>query len=128
MSLDTTKTVRELALEIPGATRVFEKLKIDYCCGGHVALGDACEKAGVRVEALACLLAEADEAALPASASKSVQEMTLAELCGYIVERHHVFTREEAERLTALLEKVCAAHGSRHPELLDISATFQTLR
>ena len=30
---DTTKTVREYALEIPAATRIFEKLGIDYCCG-----------------------------------------------------------------------------------------------
>ena len=31
---ETTKTVREYALEIPEATRIFEKLGIDYCCGG----------------------------------------------------------------------------------------------
>ena len=31
---ETTKTVREYALEIPTATRIFEKLGIDYCCGG----------------------------------------------------------------------------------------------
>jgi len=34
MSATTDKTVRELALENPIATRVFEKLGIDYCCGG----------------------------------------------------------------------------------------------
>ena len=42
MSLTVTKTVRELALEIPNATRVFEKLGIDYCCGGQKSLGEAC--------------------------------------------------------------------------------------
>ena len=42
MTLQSTKTVRELALEIPGATRVFEKLGIDYCCGGAKSLADAC--------------------------------------------------------------------------------------
>jgi hypothetical protein len=30
MNIDTTKSVREMALNIPGATRVFEKLGIDY--------------------------------------------------------------------------------------------------
>jgi hypothetical protein len=29
MQLDATKTVREVALAIPNATRVFEKIKID---------------------------------------------------------------------------------------------------
>ncbi len=31
MNLNTAKTVREVALEIPAATRVFEKLGIDNC-------------------------------------------------------------------------------------------------
>jgi iron-sulfur cluster repair protein YtfE (RIC family) len=32
MSMTAAKTVRELALENTTATRVFEKLGIDYCC------------------------------------------------------------------------------------------------
>jgi len=35
MSVITETTVRELVLENPAATRVFEKLGIDYCCGGN---------------------------------------------------------------------------------------------
>jgi iron-sulfur cluster repair protein YtfE (RIC family) len=44
---EPTKTVREYALEIPAATRIFEKLGIDYCCGGSKSLADACANAGV---------------------------------------------------------------------------------
>ena len=47
---ETTKTVREYALEIPAATRIFEKLGIDYCCGGGKSLADACASAGVAVD------------------------------------------------------------------------------
>jgi iron-sulfur cluster repair protein YtfE (RIC family) len=42
MSMTAEKTVRELALENPAATRVFEKLGIDYCCGGNKSLNEAC--------------------------------------------------------------------------------------
>ena len=42
MNVDTAKTVRELAIEFPQATRVFEKLGIDYCCGGGKSLEEAC--------------------------------------------------------------------------------------
>ena len=35
MTINPTKTVGELAIELPGATRIFEKLGIDYCCGGR---------------------------------------------------------------------------------------------
>jgi iron-sulfur cluster repair protein YtfE (RIC family) len=38
MNLDTTKTVREMGLNIPAATRVFKKPGIDYCCGGNKTL------------------------------------------------------------------------------------------
>ena len=47
---ETRKNVREYALEIPAATRIFEKLRIDYCCGGDKSLADACAKAGVAVD------------------------------------------------------------------------------
>ncbi|MBK7803059.1 MAG: DUF542 domain-containing protein [Chloracidobacterium sp.] len=42
----TTRTVREIALESPATTRVFESYKIDYCCGGRKNFIDACELAG----------------------------------------------------------------------------------
>jgi iron-sulfur cluster repair protein YtfE (RIC family) len=32
MTISTTKTVCEFAVEVPGATRIFEKLGIDYSC------------------------------------------------------------------------------------------------
>jgi regulator of cell morphogenesis and NO signaling len=42
MSVSTASTVRELAREIPEATRIFEKVGIDYCCGGGKSLEEAC--------------------------------------------------------------------------------------
>lgn len=40
----TETTVREIALENPASIRVFEKFGIDYCCGGHKALTQACRE------------------------------------------------------------------------------------
>jgi regulator of cell morphogenesis and NO signaling len=59
---------------------------------------------------------------------KSTESATLADLTNYIVEKHHVFTRNEVERLTTLLEKVCSVHGANHSELCRIQSQFQTLR
>jgi iron-sulfur cluster repair protein YtfE (RIC family) len=59
MTLNTTKTVREVALEMPAATRVFERLKIDYCCGGGKRIDAACADAGVTLNELSALLEEA---------------------------------------------------------------------
>ena len=38
MQTFTTKTIRDIALEAPQTTRVFEEYKIDYCCGGRKLL------------------------------------------------------------------------------------------
>lgn len=127
MLVNETRTVRELAIEIPNATRVFEKLKIDYCCGGDRLLSEACGQKGLAVGEVLQLLQESGPAEHETKASDS-QSLPLAELIDLIVEKHHVFTRNELERLTALLEKVCSVHGNNHPELLRINSQFQTLR
>ena len=33
-TLDTSRPVGEIAIEFPASTRIFEKWKIDFCCGG----------------------------------------------------------------------------------------------
>jgi regulator of cell morphogenesis and NO signaling len=126
MILDPTKTLRELALTIPNATRVFERAKIDYCCGGSRPLAEACARAGVEVQAISRLLEESRMTALPES--MDFQSMSLSEMVNYIVEKHHVFTRQEGERLIALLQKVCSAHAENHPELLQVQSAFRALQ
>lgn len=125
MLLDSTKTVREFAIENSNATRVFEKLKIDYCCGGNRPLKVACVEKGLDLKEVLQLLKQAEPAEVE---SPNAGSPPLANLVNLIVEKHHVFTRSELERLTTLLEKVCSVHGQNHPELLDIRSHFQTLR
>jgi len=128
MTINTTRTVRELAVEIPGTTRIFEKLGIDYCCGGNRSLEDACAAAGVPVGAVVRSLEQAGGASVPgAEPIQNWRTGSLSELISYILETHHSFTRQEIERLTALLAKVCSVHGQNHPELLRIQALFQDL-
>ncbi len=127
MLLDVTKTVREFAIEIPNATRIFEKLKIDYCCGGNQPLQDACAQAGLEIDEVLGMLSQAEPVDGDAEVVDS-QSLPLAELTRLIVEKHHIFTRSELERLTALFQKVCSVHGKNHLELFRIQSQFQILR
>jgi regulator of cell morphogenesis and NO signaling len=63
MSVTTEKTVGELALENRAATRVFEKLGIDYCCGGGQTSEQACQAAHVSINQVADSLAAASQSA-----------------------------------------------------------------
>ena len=105
MTVIKTKTLREITLENPEATRALERLNIDYWCRGHLSLTDACEAAGVDVQAAALEL----------------------ERSAIAVKKHHVFARNEAFRLAVLMEAVCSEDGQRNPELRDLQLRFLTL-
>ena len=124
--LTTEKTVRELAVENPAATRVFEGLHIDYCCGGNRTLEDACRAAGVPLDEV---LRSLEAAAVPApAAARDWQAEPLGDLVAHIRDTHHVYTRDALARITQLLDKVCSVHGANHPELRHIQTTFAALR
>ncbi|HEX4947497.1 MAG TPA: iron-sulfur cluster repair di-iron protein [Blastocatellia bacterium] len=125
MNINVATTVRDLAVTVPGATRVFERLGIDYCCGGHRTLADACIKANVPVEQVTASLAQGDSA--PAE-SQNWAAASMTALIHHIVEKHHTFTKEELPRLEKLIHKVCTVHSAQHPELLQLQAVFLALK
>ncbi len=123
MTLEATKTIGQIAAEIPSATREFEKLGIDYCCGGNRTLGQACSEANLPLgETLARLQAGATSAQ-----SKEWQNLLLADLIAHIIATHHVFVREESPRILALAAKVTGVHAANHPELLQVQKVFDGL-
>ncbi len=125
--LDPTKTVRELALENPNATRIFEKMKIDYCCGGNKSLEEACATARVKVAEVKRLFEQAVESDAPLNGLLDFQNLTLTDLIGHILAKHHVYTKEEMVRLQSLIEKVVTVHGENHPELRNLGDVFQQM-
>ncbi len=126
MTLTATKTVGQIAAEQPSATREFEKLGIDYCCGGNRTLGEACAEAKISVEdALARLEKSLSET--PTGAGKDWQNEPVSGLIAHITSTHHVFVREECPRIEALAAKVVGVHGRNHPELLQVQSIFSSL-
>jgi regulator of cell morphogenesis and NO signaling len=112
---------------MPQATRVFERLKIDYCCGGHLPLSEACAGAGVNFDAVTRMLEEVRQKDEPGKGAVNFQQASLADLIDHIVETHHVYTKEEMVRLEALLAKVISVHGQNHPELTELGGLFRHL-
>lgn len=128
MSISATTTVRELAIEVPGATRVFERLGIDYCCGGAATLAEACAAAGLESAEVMGRLEAASHVQDASAEEGRWPHESLAALIQFIINKHHVFTREELDRIQALLTKVRSVHAQRHPELIEIEALFNNLK
>jgi len=127
MSMTAEKTLRELALENITAARMFEKLGIDYCCGGNKSLEEACRAAKLSMDQVIDSLEMAEQAAHAAQKDRNWQTEPLAELIAYIKSTHHKYTREEMARLVPLLDKVCSVHGRNHAELQNVRSSFQGL-
>jgi iron-sulfur cluster repair protein YtfE (RIC family) len=80
MNMTAERTVRELALENTAATSVFEKLGIDYCCGGDKSLEDACRASNLSVDQVIDFLEMAEEAAHATQKDRNWQIEPLADL------------------------------------------------
>src|SRR5262245_38624721 len=106
--INSETTVREVALQMPESTRIFERLKIDYCCGGNQPLANACASAGLDVDALVEMLGEVTQT--QDTSGLDFQNTPLNDLIEHIVTTHHVFTKSEMDRLEALTSKVVGAH------------------
>lgn len=123
-NMHPNKTVREIVMENPSASRVFEAAGIDYCCGGNKPLAEACERANVRTE---YVLEQLERAASSGSQQKDWTSARANELIAHIVDQHHGYVRRETPRVNALLERVAARHGVSHPEVLRIAQLFREL-
>lgn len=120
-----TKTIREIAVEMPAATRIFEEFKIDYCCGGGRAFDEACLAVGVAPEIVSQKINDVLQNQTPDDGAANTKN--LSQLIDYILETHHVFTKTEIARLPALMEKVSRRHGENHPELFALENEFRLL-
>ncbi len=127
MEIDAGKTIKEIVLQMPASVGVFERLGIDYCCGGDKRLEDACEASGRSLEEVLRSLETAKTETQSETQATDWSRKSLASLMNHIMEKHHTFCRQEASRLEPLLAKVSEVHGAKHPELPRIQALFSGL-
>jgi regulator of cell morphogenesis and NO signaling len=123
--INSETTVKEVALHMPESTRLFEQLKIDYCCGGNQPLAEACASAGLDVDTVMEMLGEVAQS--HDADAGDFQNASLPALIEHILNTHHVFTKSEMDRLEALTSKVIGVHGQNHPELNTVGELFERL-
>jgi regulator of cell morphogenesis and NO signaling len=127
MSFQPETTVGELVVERPSRARVFEKLGIDYCCGGKKPLHQACRERNLDHAAVIDEL-EQEQATAPAQGERNWASASLTDLCDHIEQTHHHYLKEELPRLAFLTTKVASRHGETRPALTEVQRVFAELK
>lgn len=124
-SFHVTDTVGSIVTQQPALSRIFEKLGIDYCCGGKLPLSEACQKKGLDVQSILKQLEQATQTT--SGECVDAGKMTLTELTHHIETTHHKYLKNELPRLHAMTKKVAAVHGDRDIRLQQIHEIFSSL-
>lgn len=113
MHVETTeplghRNVGEIAANLAGATGVFRRFGIDFCCHGNIPLEEAARKGGIELGAIKEALSELDGI----EERSAIPEGT-AELTAYIVTRYHEVHRQQVPELIMLSRKVEQVHAGK---------------
>lgn len=109
-TFDPRATLADFATRHAGASRVFQRHGLDFCCHGHVTLAEACATRKLDVGTLQRELAE--EERVPSDFERW-DERPLDELIAHVLERFHERHRSELVRLLQMARKVEAKHGAK---------------
>jgi regulator of cell morphogenesis and NO signaling len=104
------QSLGSLAVQVPGATAVFRKLKLDFCCGGQQSLEKACTDKQLDVATvLGEIRALQNQQPMPAAPSTN-------ELIDHILQRYHEVHRQQLPELVRMARRVEAVHRD-HPQV-----------
>lgn len=108
--LSTTQRLAQLATTRAGASRVFQRHRLDFCCGGQRDLATACADRGLDPRAV---LAEIESEAPGPERFERWDERGAGDLIEHILERFHRPHREELARLLPMARRVEHVHADK---------------
>ncbi|HQX80627.1 MAG TPA: iron-sulfur cluster repair di-iron protein [Vicinamibacterales bacterium] len=107
--------VSEAASASPATIKVFQQHGIDFCCGGHRPIAEACAEHGLDVDRV---LTELARSTAERTDEQNWQQAPMSDLVAHIQARFHQPLREELPRLSAMIDKVVERHGEHYPAML----------
>jgi len=122
-------TIGQIVTVFPGASQIFYKYNIDFCCGGDRSLSTAINTQGL------------DEKKLIDELNTRYQGFTdknekftdwakenPSKLIEYVVNTHHAYLNIELPKISDLVLKILNVHGKKHEELFKVHRLFNNLR
>ncbi len=117
---DAETTLGAIVAERPTLARVFERLGLDYCCGGKQSLAAACRAKGLEPGTVLRQLEEAIAAGDAGLAEVDAAGMTLTQLADHIVQTHHAYVKTALPSLLEMAGRVARKHSWRDNRLLEV--------
>jgi regulator of cell morphogenesis and NO signaling len=126
MTIFPNSLVADIATAHPASIKVFQRHRIDFCCGGKIALADVCEQRQLGVTDMVTEL----QAALETQTNDTDwTRAPLTDLVSHIQRTFHRPLEAELPRLRAMVDKVVSRHGDRRAAtLLPLQTTFAPLQ
>jgi regulator of cell morphogenesis and NO signaling len=118
-----TRTLADIAATLPGATDIFRRRKLDFCCGGQVPLRQAAAARGVAVDELEAELAAAAAQVLPVDRPAGT-----AALIDLIETRYHATHRRELPELIRLARHIETVHKHHQAVPRGITTLLERMR
>ena len=103
-TLNPAQSIGQIAVELPGSTAVFRRLKLDFCCGGQVSLETAVAEKGLNLQDVLDELAPLHRSGAPTTITEP------AALIDHIIERYHEVHRAQLPELVRMARRVEAVH------------------
>lgn len=116
--IDPSQSVGHIAINVPGATAIFRRLKIDFCCGGQKSLLFAAKEKSLD---LVSVLEELES--LQRQPTTDTSSLPTDELIEMIVSRFHEAHRKQLPELVRMAARVEAVHRD-HPHVPKGLAEF----
>ena len=103
-AIDPAQAIGQIAVQLPGSTAIFRRLKLDFGCGGQVSLRQAVGEKGLDLPAVL------QELSALQRSDDAPQAGAPAELIDHIISRYHEVHRAQLPELIRMARRVEAVH------------------
>ncbi|MCA8978232.1 MAG: iron-sulfur cluster repair protein YtfE [Planctomycetes bacterium] len=108
--ISPSDTLADLATSRAGASRVFARHNLDFCCHGQVSLAETCGKKEIDIDAL---IGEIEAEERRGDSFERWDQRPLGEVIDHLLTRFHEPHRQELPRLCEMAARVEKVHGDK---------------
>ncbi|MGC4064005.1 MAG: DUF542 domain-containing protein [Polyangiaceae bacterium] len=125
--IDPQSSVASIVLAHSETARLFQELRIDFCCKGEQSLTFACASRKLPLADVISALSDTISARGDVADVAPVHTRSQADLVQFIVDTHHAYLRESLPFIGGLAAKVARVHGDRNPRLEIVKTLVDAL-